>query len=116
MSKINYNNRKFRTIQNTENGETSSETVFHYSQEGQILTADYSGGKILKGHLIGLVDENGTINMRYHQVNSAGELMTGICQSTPEILENGKIRLRETWEWTSGDRSKGQSIIEEIWE
>lgn len=26
---------------------------------------------------------------------------------------NGKIRLHETWEWTSGDQSKGQSIIEE---
>tara|TARA_B110000259_G_scaffold11504_1_gene12482 strand:+ start:72 stop:215 length:144 start_codon:yes stop_codon:yes gene_type:complete len=25
-----------------------------------------------------------------------------------------KIRLHESWEWTSGDKSKGQSIIEEI--
>lgn len=39
--------------------------------------------------------------------------MTGICHSIPEILSNGKIRLHETWEWTSGDLSKGQSIIEE---
>jgi hypothetical protein len=51
--------------------------------------------------------------MRYHQVNNAGEIMTGICKSIPEILENGKIRLHESWEWTSGDKSKGQSIIEE---
>lgn len=114
MSTINYNNRKFHAVQNTENGETSSETIFHYRQEGIILTADYSGGKIVKGHLIGLVDEEGNINMRYHQVNSLRELMTGICQSTPEILPNGKIRLHETWEWTSGDRSRGESVIEEI--
>ncbi|SFU09761.1 hypothetical protein SAMN04489724_3927 [Algoriphagus locisalis] len=111
---INYNNRKFHAVQNTENGETSSETIFHYHQEGNILTAGYAGGKILKGHLIGLVDESGNINMRYHQVNNKGELMTGICHSKPEILENGKIRLHETWEWTSGDRSKGESVIEEI--
>jgi hypothetical protein len=39
--------------------------------------------------------------------------MTGICISKPEILENGKIRLHEFWEWTSGDKSKGTSIIEE---
>ncbi|WP_339870137.1 n-acetylglutamate synthase [uncultured Algoriphagus sp.] len=114
MNPINYNNRAFRAVQNTENGETSAETVFHYHQEGTILTAEYSGGKILKGHLIGLVDEAGNITMRYHQVNSAGELMTGICHSKPEILENGKIRLHETWEWTSGDRSKGKSVVEEI--
>ena len=52
--------------------------------------------------------------MRYHQANNKDELMTGICKSKPEILENGKIRLHERWEWTSGDKSKGQSIIDEI--
>jgi hypothetical protein len=110
---VNYNNKTFRPISNTENGETSNETVFLYQQVGNILTSDYSGGKIIKGHLIGLVDEHGAIEMRYHQVNEKGELMMGICNSTPEILPNGKIRLHEIWEWTSGDKSKGQSIIEE---
>jgi hypothetical protein len=111
---MNYNNKKFRPISNTKNGETSNETLFHYKQTGNILTAEYSGGKIKYGHLIGLVDELGNITMRYHQINDNDELMTGICFSTPEILENGKIRLHENWEWTSGDQSKGTSIIEEL--
>ena len=111
---MNYNNKKFRPIHNTENGETSSETIFEYKQEGNILSSEYVGGQIIKGHLIGLVDSDGKIQMRYHQVNKKGKLMTGICFSKPEILENGKIRLHETWEWTSGDCSKGNSIIEEI--
>ncbi|MDZ7877093.1 MAG: hypothetical protein U5L45_05460 [Saprospiraceae bacterium] len=109
----NYNDKIFRPVVNSENGETSNETVFVYKQIGNILTSEYSGGKIIKGYLIGLVDENGNINMRYHQVNNKNELMTGICTSRPEILENGKIRLHESWEWTSGDKSKGNSIIEE---
>ena len=111
--KINYDNKKFRPIQNTQNGETSEETIFEYKQNGNILTSEYSGGKIQKGHLLGLVDDNGAIEMRYHQVNDNGQLMTGICFSKPEILENGKIRLHETWQWTSGDKSKGNSILEE---
>jgi hypothetical protein len=111
---INYNNKIFRPSQNTENGETSGETMFHYKQEGNILNSEYSGGKIVKGHLIGLVDENGNIDMRYHQVNTSGELMTGFCKSTPEILPNGKIRLHETWQWTSGDLSKGNSVLDEV--
>lgn len=111
--KVNYDNKKFRPIQNTQNGETSEETIFEYKQNGNILTSEYSGGKIQKGHLLGLVDDNGAIEMRYHQVNANGELMTGICFSKPEILENGKIRLHETWQWTSGDNSKGNSILEE---
>jgi hypothetical protein len=112
--KINYHNRKFRPVSNSENGETSGETVFHYVQEGNILTAFYSGGAIKKGHLIGLVDENGNIDMRYHQVNESGKLMTGSCRSKPEIMANGKIRLHENWKWTSGDESEGKSIVEEI--
>jgi len=110
---MNYNDKKFRPISTSENGETSNETLFHYKQTGNMLTAEYSGGKIKYGHLIGLVDELGNITMRYHQINDKDELMTGICFSTPEILENGKIRLHENWEWTSGDQSKGTSIIEE---
>jgi len=49
---MNYNNKKFRPLSNTKNGETSSETVFNYKQVGNILTSEYSGGNIKHGHLI----------------------------------------------------------------
>ena len=111
---MNYNNKKFRPIVNSENGETTGETIFTYKQVGNILTSEYKGGQIVKGHLIGLVDTHGNIEMRYHQINTKGELMTGKCTSTPEILSNGKIRLHETWQWTSGDKSKGTSVLEEV--
>jgi hypothetical protein len=110
---VDYNDKIFRPISTTQNGETSSDTLFLYKQVGNILTADYAGGQIKTGHLIGLVDEFGNIDMRYHQVNIKGELMTGICHSKPKILDDGKIHLYETWEWTSGDKSKGYSVIEE---
>lgn len=112
--KINYHNRRFRPIQNTENGETSSETIFHYKQEENIVTSEYSGGQIAKGSLIAVVSENSELDMRYQQVNTKGELMTGICKSTPEILPDGRIRLYEKWKWTGGDLSEGESILEEI--
>jgi hypothetical protein len=113
-NRINYNNKTFRPLSNTENGETSPETIFHYQQKGQMVTATYSGGAIQFGHLLGLVDEQGNIDMRYHQINTNDELMTGVCRSRPETLPNGKLRLHETWQWTSGDLSKGTSVIEEI--
>lgn len=111
---MNYHDKKFRPASNTPNGETSEETIFHYKQEGNILTCSYSGGQIKSGQLIGLVDPEGNIDMRYHQINTKGELMTGICQSTPEILNDGRIRLHESWQWTSGDCSEGNSILEEM--
>ena len=111
---MDYHNKKFRAVSNSENGEVSSDMIFHYKQSDHILTCEYSGGEILQGQLIGLVDNEGIIDMRYHQVNRKGELMSGVCRSVPEMMENGKIRLVENWQWTSGDRSKGQSILEEI--
>ena len=111
---MNYHDKKFRTVSNSENSEISTDMIFHYKQSGYILTCEYSGGEILQGHLTGLVDNEGIIEMRYHQVNRKGELMTGVCRSEPELMENGKIRLVENWQWTSGDKSKGQSILEEI--
>lgn len=50
---INYNNKKFSPVSNTENGETTNETVFHYKQMGNVLQAEYAGGQITHGHLIG---------------------------------------------------------------
>jgi hypothetical protein len=111
---INYHNRKFRPISNSDTGEVDNEMIFHYQQEGDILSCSYAGENIIDGHLIGLVDPSGCIEMRYHQVNMKGELMTGFCQSKPEHYKNGKIRLHEEWQWTSGDHSKGNSILEEI--
>ncbi len=111
---MNYHNKKFRPISNSENGEVSDDMIFHYSQEGNVLTCTYQGAKITKGQLMGLVDGEGRIEMRYHQVNSNGELMTGICKSVPEKMDNGKIRLLESWRWTSGDGSQGESVLEEI--
>lgn len=110
---IDYNDRKFRPVSNSDNGEVSSDMVFHYKQNGNVLSCSYEGVNILKGHLIGLVDESGCIEMSYHQVNMKGELMTGRCSSKP-VWINGKIQLHESWQWTSGDRSKGNSILEEI--
>ena len=110
---INYNDRTFIPLSNSENGEVDLNMKFHYKQTGNILTCSYSGGKIQSGHLIALVDENGCLDMRYHQVNTSGEIMTGVCNSTPEILENGKIRLFEKWKWTAGDFSEGESVLEE---
>lgn len=111
---MNYHGKQFRPISNSTNGEVSEDMIFSYFQDGDILTCQYSGSIISSGQLIGIVNQSGEINMRYQQVNRNGQLMTGICVSTPELMDNGKIRLHEKWQWTSGDLSKGESILEEI--
>ena len=110
---INYNDRTFRIISNSGNGDVNAETIFHYQQQGFLVSATYSGGGVLFGHLVGLVDADGVMDIRYHHVNDSGELMTGVCFSVPQVGEDGRLRLHEKWQWTCGDGSSGESIAEE---
>lgn len=111
---ISYDNRSFKSVQNTETGEVSGGTIFYYHQANTIVWAHYSGGEIVRGHVIACCDDEGNLDMRYHHINRRGEIMTGICRSTPEILADGRIRLYEKWQWTSGDLSSGESVLEEL--
>lgn len=112
--KINYDDRRFRSVSNSESGEVGAETLFHYHQKDDYVWATYEGGSIVFGTLIAKVLEDRSLEMRYQHLNLNGELMTGVCKSTPEILADGRIRLYETWQWTCGDYSKGESVVEEI--
>ena len=114
MTAIHYHGRTFRSVNNTANGEVNEQTLFHYQQQGQIVWATYQGGAIQWGTLIATVDVDGCLDMRYQHINTSGELMTGECRSAPEILPDGRICLHEKWQWTSGNRSAGESTVEEI--
>lgn len=111
---INYGGRLFRSVTSSETSQTDADTIFKYEQRDDLVTATYSGGGIRYGHLIGRVDEAGILDMRYHHMDTEGQLRTGVCTTTPETLPSGQLRLHEVWQWTSGDKSKGTSILEEI--
>jgi hypothetical protein len=79
-----------------------------------MLWADYCGGEIIKGQLIGTVDSNGELDFYYQHINLQNQIRVGKCHSIPQILDNGKIELSEEWQWLNGDMSKGSSVIREI--
>lgn len=114
MGEINYDNRFFRVVNNSATGEVSSDTVFHYRQKDNVVWATYEGGAVKFGTLLAKVLASGELEMRCSHVNQTGEIMTGKCRSTPEILPSGRIRLHEKWQWTSGNFSTGESVIEEV--
>jgi hypothetical protein len=112
--KYNLDGKIFQSIENTDNGEVNSETLFHYHQEDDIISADYDGGIILKGHLLGKMHENGNLEFTYHHINLEGNLMLGKCTSVPTSLPDGRLKYSEQWQWLTGDRSSGKSQIIEI--
>lgn len=111
---FNYDGKIFAPKVNTENGEVDSETLFKYHQNDNIMWAEYSGGDVIKGNIIGSVLDKGELEFSYQHINKKGELRIGKCHSVPYILDNGKLELHEEWQWLNGDKSKGSSIIVEV--
>jgi len=111
---IDYEGRRFRAVENSASGEVSEATVFEYHQRGSVVWATYHGGDVTFGTLIATADDEGRLDMRYSHANADGVLMTGVCQTTPERLPDGRLRLHERWRWTSGSEAHGTSTLEEI--
>ena len=103
--------RNFVAVQNSESGEVSEQTVFAYHQKDNAIWAEYSGGSIVKGFLVGTMDASRCLSFSYQHLNINGELKSGSCHSRP-CVENGKLRYYEEWQWASGE--VGTSIIEEL--
>ncbi|MEM1248605.1 MAG: n-acetylglutamate synthase [Acidobacteriota bacterium] len=111
---LHYNGRIFRGRSNTGNGDVGSETIFYYRQEGDVVSATYTGGVVRDGQLLGTVADDGSLDFCYHHIDSDGALHAGQCRSTPRVEKGGRLVLEEEWQWLTGDRSRGSSVVEEV--
>ena len=112
--RLNYNGKIFIPKINTENGEVDNQTIFEYHQNESIVWAEYIGGDVIRGNIMGTVSEQGVLDFYYQHVNKQGQQRIGKCHSVPHVLENGKLELHEEWQWLNGDKSTGSSIIVEL--
>jgi hypothetical protein len=111
---VDYDARVFRSVANSAGGDVDGETTFHYHQRGDVVWATYAGGSVVFGTLLAKADDEGNLDMRYQHVAVDGTFKSGRCQSRPERLPDGRLRLHERWQWTDGARGQGESIIEEV--
>jgi len=105
MSAFNFNNKTFSLIENSENGTVNSETLFHYKQEGNLVTADYYGGSIKYGKIIAHLS-NKTLDMLYQCITTENELKAGKAIAKISLTDNKKIKLALNWEWL-GNKNEG---------
>ena len=109
---ISLDGRTLVGVANTDAGEVSGDTQFTFEQEGNRIYAHYSGGEIIDGHLVGTFDGN-EWDIRYAQINSAQETASGHSIGTVELLNDGRVRIEDEWEWES-QAGSGESILEEV--
>ena len=111
---IHYEGRVFRSVVNSVGGDVSEGTTFQYHQRGDLVWATYAGGAVRFGTLLAKVDPLGNLDMRYQHLSVDGHFKSGRCQSRPEFLADGRLRLHEQWRWIDGAEGDGNSIVEEI--
>ncbi|MFF8957015.1 hypothetical protein [Streptomyces sp. NPDC014894] len=92
-------------------GQVGTGTRFRYHESEGRIWAEYEGGDVVRGHLVG-TREGDRLDFRYVQLTTDGTTSSGHCVSTVLDLPDGRVRLEETWEWESREGS-GVSVVEE---
>src|SRR3982751_229472 len=108
---IDYDGRVFRSTAAETAGAGGAGPTGHYHQRGDLVWAEFAGGRVRRGSLTGTCGPDGVLTLAYCQVLDDGEVTGGVCTSHPETLADGRVRLREHWHRFDG--STGVSVIEE---
>ncbi|HET6711905.1 hypothetical protein [Amycolatopsis sp.] len=103
---IDYDGRKFR--------KAGAEAVAVYRQEDDVVWAEFAGGEVRRGALAGTQRADGVLHLGYTVVLATGEVICGHTVNTPEVAEDGRLRLREVWERYGPHAATGVSYLDEV--
>ena len=109
MDIIDFNNKTFSLIGNSENGEVTDETIFKFSQRDQLVTAYYYGGSIRLGKIIARLHGK-KLHMLYQCMTTDNELKAGKAVADIRFTQQHKIKLELNWEWLEGQKDSGTSV------
>ncbi|MFI6643821.1 hypothetical protein [Streptomyces sp. NPDC050504] len=93
-------------------GQVGTRTRFTYHERDGRIWAEYEGGDVVRGHLVGTRDGD-RLDFRYVQLKHDGGTSSGHCVSMVVELPDGRVRLEETWRWESQEGS-GTSVVEQL--
>ncbi|MBQ1059308.1 hypothetical protein DLJ60_02120 [Micromonospora chalcea] len=111
MTTFDYDGRVFVSVDHA--GDGAEPLRGHYHQRGDLVWAEITGGPVRHGRLAGTCDAQGVVRFAYLEVLTDGTIVVGECESRPERLPDGRIRLREQWRRHGPRQDSGVSVIEE---
>ena len=106
--------KQFKILNSSENGDVNDKTIFEYFQDGDEIWANYKGGEIISGELIGKKTAENGFEIAYNHTTKQGTKKEGICKTQVSFSKEGKIILNEFWQWRTGDQTNGTSTLIEI--
>ena len=99
-------------VETSDKGVVNELTIFSFSQTGNVVSATYSGGQIVKGFLVGSIDQN-KLRFSYCQLQADGKLDNGSSECDM-LIENGKIKLIEHFKWASRNNETGINVFQQL--
>lgn len=105
--------KKFRVVRNDgDSPETAEGTIVSFTQRGDLVFAEWSGGLVRTAQLVGVIQDT-RIRHAYMLINVANEIRAGAGTIEVEARSDGKLRLVESWDWTD-TRGRGLCTMEEL--
>jgi hypothetical protein len=102
-----------RTVSSDATAVVSPETQLDFNQVGDLFSAHYRGGIVVAGYLLGHLREDGSLDFRYVQADSDGNLDAGHSTGFLSRLADGRLRLTEDFQWTTRAAS-GRNVFEQV--
>jgi hypothetical protein len=102
--------RHFRAVTNSADGQVGEGTTFAYHEHGEVVWAEYDGGSIVRGYLIGSRSGD-SLEFRYVHLDVHGQTAAGRCTSTIEMTVDGLV-LHESWAWESRPGTGRSTLVE----
>lgn len=102
-------------IKTAQGGIVNHETIFRFRQDMSSVLAEYAGGKVRTGYLVGKLTDN-ILKFTYCQLRITGELDHGESECIlSKDKVSGKLKLEENFSMsTDGTKEIGTNILMEI--
>lgn len=108
---INFKSKEFKLLDNSAKGQVDAQTRFIYDQDEDLVTADYFGGSVKYGKIIGLL-EGEKLKMRYSCLTMDKILKSGRAEADISYTLDGKMKLHLKWSWFDSADSGTSTYIE----
>lgn len=92
--------RRMHAVQAAPNGVIDRDTVFRFRQDGRRVWADYAGGRVVRGFLVGLI-EGARLRFRSCQLESLDNLAGGSFDGELRRSPAGRLQIVERFAWES---------------
>src|SRR4051812_34973369 len=86
----------------------------YYQQTGDLVSAEVTGGPVLRGGLVGTCSADGTLNLAFAFILTTREVVSGPTVNLPNVEPHGRLVLREEWQRYGQHPASGVSYLEEV--